>query len=95
MNLPVYYFLTTKVIIFENKRMKFHSPLLVEGVNIIIDSGASLMVLPINFYEDLVMAIMNSIDQITVRDFKDWWVCYFESFEMPKIAMYFKGTDVS
>ncbi|XP_047955069.1 aspartic proteinase CDR1-like [Salvia hispanica] len=94
MNVPDLYFVTLEAISVGNKRIEYHNPALLEGGNIVMDSGTVLTVLPVNFYDDVEVAIANQINQRAVRDYKDWRLCYSDPFVMPKITVHLKRADV-
>lgn len=94
MNVPDLYLVTLEAISVGDKRIEYHNPALLEGGNIVMDSGTVLTVLPVNFYDDVEVAIANSISQRAVRDYKDWRLCYSDPFVMPKITVHLKKADV-
>ncbi|XP_047940761.1 aspartic proteinase CDR1-like [Salvia hispanica] len=91
----LFYYLTLEAISVADKRFYYHSPKAgAGGPNIVIDNASVLTVLPVRFYDEVEVAIANSIPQRAVRDFREWRLCYSEKFEMPKITVHFKGADV-
>lgn len=89
-----YYYLTLEAITVGNRRIEYHSPFLVAGANIVVDSGTALTFFPEKFYDEFEVAVANQIPERAVRDFRDWRLCYSEKFEMPRIVVHFKGADV-
>ncbi|KAL1562077.1 aspartic proteinase CDR1-like [Salvia divinorum] len=89
-----FYYVTLEGITVGNERLVFESPVLDQGGNIFIDSGATVTQFPTKFYYDYETAIANSINQVPVRNFQNWRLCYSGPISLPRITVHFKGADV-